>query len=465
MKSRKLRSRYALLWHGVSVVVGFLVSAALVIFDPLNLDQGLTDRGHDIFYKVAAFAYPAKSSPRLMVVTVNDDFLRKRDLAWPMPYRAHKVILEDIASRGPKAIFIDMAFMDRRKDATFDELIEEIGLIADRVPVYIAAAPRTRDTPSDLPEIRALAALKPGVKLVSITTRDEAPLSRTYPIVPDHGVRPAAIEIYADHFNRAFKPRFAGDKIDIWWAAPRDDFNCRGATPPAACEKLDQPVLLRAWDVMLGGMLPSPAGGGDPTIAPIAYAPTVNAGDLFEGDATAAIDAKIKGAVVLYGTDLELTGDLQSNPIQGRVPGVQVHAMALDNLAAFKGAYVSALPPFGLAPKAHTLAVLLLVSILILAARWIATLAFPLLACQPHLRGAQFGTLDGVVLATAILAIVTFEFTVLKVGPNAWATVLIAAISGDILTTRYLTGTIVMVVLGRQRTAWRAVRKKRRLRR
>ena len=465
MTLRRLRSRYALLWHVISVAVGFMVSAALVIVDPLNLDQGLTERSHDLFYKVAAFAYPTKSSPPTLVVTINDDFLKKRSLAWPMSYRAHSVILDEIASRGPKAIFIDMAFIDRRDDAAFDGLIEQIGRISDKIPVYIAAAPAIQDAPLDLPEIRALAATKSGVKLVSITSKDDAPLSRTYPINQRRGPEPAAVQIYKDLYDPRFEPRSRDDKIDLWWAAPRDEFNCRGAEPPLACEKLDQPVALRTLDVLMAGVLPTQAGSPDPTLAPIPYAPTINAGDLFVGDATAAIAPKIGGAVVFYGADLILTGDLQSNPVQGWIPGVQVHAMALDNLAALKGAYISALPPFGMDPKLHTLMVLLLVSALMLAARCGLTLAIPDLGLQPHLRGSLFGLVDGAVLACGILVIVTFEFVILKVGPNAWATVLIAAISGDVLTTRYLTGTIAMVVLKRQRTAWRAVRKKRRWRR
>lgn len=41
----------------------------------------------------------------------------------------------------------------------------------------------------------------------------------------------------------------------------------------------------------------------------------------------------------MIGADLKAVGDNAFSPLHGRLPGVHVHAMALDNLISFNGRY------------------------------------------------------------------------------------------------------------------------------
>jgi hypothetical protein len=51
------------------------------------------------------------------------------------------------------------------------------------------------------------------------------------------------------------------------------------------------------------------------------------------------LEAKVRGKAVLYGVNLQSAGDVVSTPWHDRLPGVQVHAMALDNLLTYGDNY------------------------------------------------------------------------------------------------------------------------------
>jgi CHASE2 domain-containing sensor protein len=459
--------RFAFAWHVVSTAIALLIAVALVVLEPFNLDQGLAERGRDLFYKVAAFAYPVEKSPKSIVITVDDTFLLSRDESWPMTYRMHAYILDEIASRKPKAIFIDLPFVSERPDETFGELIGTLRGIAQTTPVYIAAAPSVEAIRPATPSIIELVATEPNIHLVDITAGKSLGVGDAYPIAARGDLAPAAVRLYRDLYP-SYPPveqRSPGDEIDPWWATPKDPFNCRGAVIERDCAYLGQGVVRRLLFLMISGFLPEPPGVEDTTLVRVPYTPSIRAADLFKGDVFPQVTERTQGAVVFYGADVLLTGDRQESPIQGSVPGVYAHAMVFDNLVAFRGRYISAAPPFGLGSKGHTVLLLFMMAVLVVIGRLLATLWRPNLLLQPHLRGALFTVLDGAVLVVAGLSVALFEFGVMHIGPLAWATVFAAAMTGNLLASRPLASRAMVLVLRREQTARRSKRRKPRWRR
>jgi CHASE2 domain-containing sensor protein len=458
--------RFAVTWHVVSTFIGLALALALVVLEPFNLDQGLAERGRDLFYKVAAFAYPSERSPRTAVVTIDQEFLRSTNQTWPMTYSTHAYVLDEIASHKPAAIFIDMPFMAKRTDPTFDQLIAKLERIADRTPIYIAAAPGVEGVRPAVPEILRLVDTHLKAHLVDITSGDSLGVGDAYPISPRDGFTPAAVRIYDDlHPDAPVHIRSPDDEIDPWWALPTDHFNCRGTAMETDCAQLGQGVVRRLAYLTVSGFLPEPHGVDDRALVKVPYAPSIRAVDLFKGDASKEIRPRLAGAVVFYGADVVLSSDRQESPIQGALPGVYVHAMVYDNLVVFRGRYMSTSPPAGLGQKSHMALILLGMTILVILARLIASVISPRLMLQPHLRGAWFGVLDAAVLIGAGVWVAVYEFSVLHVGPGAWATAFAAALTGNLLATRPLAGVATIALLRRERTARLAHRRKPRWRR
>ena len=70
----------------------------------------------------------------------------------------------------------------------------------------------------------------------------------------------------------------------------------------------------------------------DPDLAlPCPAVPVLRADAILDGDA-AAVDALLRGRAVLLGAQVSGIPDWQPSAVHGRVPGVVLHAMALDNL-------------------------------------------------------------------------------------------------------------------------------------
>ena len=70
----------------------------------------------------------------------------------------------------------------------------------------------------------------------------------------------------------------------------------------------------------------------DPDLAlPCPAVPVLRADAILDGDA-ATVDALLRGRAVLLGAQVSGIPDWQPSPVHGRVPGVVLHAMALDNL-------------------------------------------------------------------------------------------------------------------------------------
>jgi hypothetical protein len=76
---------------------------------------------------------------------------------------------------------------------------------------------------------------------------------------------------------------------------------------------------------------------------PCPAVPVLRADQLLDGD-EAALRALLRDKAVLLGASVSGVPDWQDSPVHGRVPGVVLHAMALDNLLALGAAYTRPMP-------------------------------------------------------------------------------------------------------------------------
>jgi CHASE2 domain-containing sensor protein len=449
--------RFALAWHAMSMLIAFGVACLLLLLEPFDLDRGIAERGRDAFYKIAAFGYPERRSPKTLVVQLDEQFLRQAGQAWPVPYGVHAGTLQLLAARRPRAIFVDFLFVDARPDPELDLLITTIERVSEHTPIYLAAAPSAVIGRPARPEIQSLVERAPGVHFVSIVHGRDMGAGYAYRIAPDaDGLAPAAVRLYHDLCSvpRACTVDSAESEMDVWWAAPRrDSFNCRGEVV-AACERLPGGVITRTLSLLSGvfsGVLPPSWRPVDPV--PVAYAPTIGLSDLLNASVQEQVRERIEGATIFYGSSLAFTGDVDDSPVHGQINGISTHAMAYDNLHALGGHFITDRAPFGWGFKGHLVFLSALLAALCLAGRGYATLRWPQRRLRPHRKHRFFGAIDAGVLMAGAVVIAIIEFNFAHVGPTAWAPVLVAAAAGDLLSARPLSAASLIWLMRRARTA------------
>ncbi|MCH8997916.1 MAG: CHASE2 domain-containing protein [Proteobacteria bacterium] len=324
---------------------------------------------------------PPRITPRIAVIIINDETLQTREpkVAWPPPFSLHAEIIGKILIYNPKALFIDFGFFDERKDAGLDELVKALkwrlsepagtktacvpffrkpagcypddGKVDRKVPVFLAGAPRPFDRgeePYKLEIIPALKAEVTGTVSTRYSTEHELPYN-SYPLYDCFTREPsAALAIYAaflddwttwgldrtpcrDQAQRTARDWAGGSNgMSIYWASWGDANHSRGSyrcrtLPETRFGRVAQVVWIwvrdlfqddKAWREQFQACPPH-----------LSYA----AHD-FLVDESAELAEFMQDRYVFYGGNFAMADDLITPPTHEPVPGVFLHAMALDNL-------------------------------------------------------------------------------------------------------------------------------------
>lgn len=269
---------------------------------------------------------------------------------WPILYRDHGKILGHILSYRPRALFVDVHFKRRReRDDSFDSMIRRLerakppgwdGLL------FAGGFPTERAT----------------------RIRDELDTIARLPVTGWEGYRGA----YPLHANGRHTAAYALYRIARCEGDRRDNPDCiddqllddksalsvrwgsAAAAPvlPSLVSEVCQPAPAH-WLGVLGEMAGRAANGlfgadvhTERQRCP--YHRTLFAHELIYVDrhGTAeqkdALDRALRDKIVLFGVALSGLQDSVVSPVHGRLPGVMLHAMALDNLLVYGKDYVRA---------------------------------------------------------------------------------------------------------------------------
>ncbi|HEX2555640.1 MAG TPA: adenylate/guanylate cyclase domain-containing protein [Microvirga sp.] len=258
----------------------------------------------DLRFQIAGHRGPPRD---LAIVAIDDEAVRQAG-RYPLPRTAMARLVDEVARHGPKAVGLDILFLDHGPPEADAALAESLG--AARAVVAAAGLfPRTASTlpGGDIPRpeqvlwpveaVRQAAA----VGLVNIST-DHAGTPRHVPLVlgaedtllPSFPLRVATLALGAD-------PGLAGDRLTLGGAVTRTD---------------------------LGLHLPLRFYGPRGTI------PTFSARAVLDGTVPAE---HLRGRIVVVGVTAVGTGDTFATPFDPVLPGVEVIATAIGHLTAGDG--------------------------------------------------------------------------------------------------------------------------------
>ncbi|MDM0029182.1 CHASE2 domain-containing protein [Variovorax sp. J31P216] len=305
----------------------------------------------------------------ISVLVIDDQSLQRAGQSWPADYGYYARLIDSLGANRPKAIFIDVMFAAKRNDPSIARLIDSAcKASASGVRIYLATR---RDADGrfllrpDLEAVSPRCVHKVAVeyepdqadqtawsyRLGSGSGAHGSPLSAANAIYVDlGGALPATL-----HSDVALNWGLASASRGLEWlqsTAPDASHHGGHQDSPAAPTSYCREANGSAADLLPASI--------HRLFDPEAEKPVcVFHNTLYPADLATSSDeedqelkAQVEGRVIMIGTALQGSNDRVISPLHGRIPGVYLHAMALDNLLFygkdFKRATHASLNPDGL---------------------------------------------------------------------------------------------------------------------
>jgi hypothetical protein len=284
------------------------------------------------------YLYGTEGRDKVSVAVIDEDTLHTLQAPWPWKYGDHARVLAALRAYKPKAVIVDFLFVDSRPDDTLPDLVEEIRRYkAAGVPLYFEGGINLPFGEAALrPELAAT-----GVPILDPTIPTNSGVARQYNVAghcfnvkPDAGgLCPSlALHVYRDVFPEHPLAKMDGLMELVWgtrtapenlkWMHPDDaDGNARSCDVEAG--------LIRRWYLAFFDT--------SAVKSPCPYNAQIPVEALLEGSEDEDVTRLATGRVIFYGGALQGAQDRWYTPVNGLIPGVFVHAMAMDNLVTFKG--------------------------------------------------------------------------------------------------------------------------------
>lgn len=316
------------------ILVSFVVAGAVVLhLDFFGLSRMSENFSQDLLAFSMSRCYPDATTTRqacirsdaegkrrranVSVVLLQDADLQQDQVDWPAHYGFHARILRAIRVNGPRAVLIDIVFTDERDDDTITELVDELRRYRDAGIRVYAATFAAQEASSGLaklrPELLGLVVPVQVPKLVDPLDH----VTRHYELRTTTGHPTAAALLFQEQCNAGID----GDEsmMRLYWPPPeRNRWNshwllCRPRSG----------LFERAFHT-----------GEDPFRDDCPATPTVPVRILLGPSRAQERNVRrlMDDAIVLYGAHFQGASDIVNTPVSDDLPGVFLHAVALDNL-------------------------------------------------------------------------------------------------------------------------------------
>ncbi|MDM0119347.1 CHASE2 domain-containing protein [Variovorax arabinosiphilus] len=306
-------------------------------------------------------AYSDGAKGMITILTIDDLDLKTFGEKWPLKYDFLARRLDAVLQKKPKAIFIDLLL---RRDAAPSEIQALQEVICKRrgdTTIYIASVnDGSLDSAIELQLFRRSERppFEPCAKKVNAQISwDKYDQSQwEYPTaIKSEGTRPAglrsaAFDIFCDEWKHRC-PADASEPMALIWPTRSFPTNLesmirirRGTEGNA--DPTYEPACrngIPLWEALPGSGLMKSLLDGKKDEARLAPCPFLRVFPLRSFNRRGFSDAEVTDAIankiVFLGADIVGAADKIVSPVNGVLPGVHAHAMALDNLITFDGRY------------------------------------------------------------------------------------------------------------------------------
>lgn len=311
----------------------FVFSAYQIIMNPFGFSDLVQRYTQDIadLLITGPYLYPQTGHEKISVALVDDRTLGELQMPWPWSYGAQARTLDALLAEKPRAVIVDILFVDPRKDDTLPELVDEIGRYKRAgVPLYFSGDPSVG--PGQPPIRQEL--LDAGARVIDPTLLPQG-IARQYNVDGRcmNGEKPGtpcyslALQVYSDLYPKDPLRVNREGLVELMWGTRPDPYNTKWMDLKESCNQnigFFRRVFLAFFD-------PSEVRSRCP------YESVIPVEKLLQGTDDADIEKLAKGHIVFYGGALEGVQDRSFSPVNGLIANVFIHAMTLDNLITFHG--------------------------------------------------------------------------------------------------------------------------------
>ena len=284
------------------------------------------------------YFYGTEGRDNVSVALIDEDTLHQLNSPWPWKYGDHARVLDALLQYKPKAVVIDFLFVNSRPDDTLKDLVAEIGRYRKaHVPLYFEGGINLPYGENPLrPELAATGVpiIDPSVPINSGVARQYYGTARCFNQTPDGaGNCPSlAMRVFHDVYGNKYPQPHINDMMELVWGtrtAPENHWITRTDETGNQRSCGEQMNVFRRW--YLAFFNTSAVKSPCPYTAQL----PVEALSLHPDDKDVAKMATNR--VIFYGGALEGAQDKLYTPVNALLPGVFVHAMAMDNLITTHG--------------------------------------------------------------------------------------------------------------------------------
>ncbi|WP_095144551.1 CHASE2 domain-containing protein [Pseudomonas sp. Irchel s3b6] len=316
-----------------------LVVLLIALLDPFGLSSSSDNASAQWLNRMFASLYDSKGQQQIAVVVIDDAYLLRNNTFWPMPYGEQSKLFKRLLAYKPKAVFVDLLYSHDHSPGDPAQGSQLLANVFDRyrhqgIPLLLANTGRPRGEEGQANTLEHLAQVTTPVLVVWSGVGDKYPLAFD---APQGLMETPALALYRQYCQAHQCPDLPGDAqaaaqappIAIQWGLELAPEQARIANT-ADCSTVDgffSQTLKQLAEAIFWKL-------GKSAQASCPYSLTLTASDLevSEPQDRALIAALLRDRLVLVGAHITSTGDLVQSPVHGKLPGIYLHAMALDNL-------------------------------------------------------------------------------------------------------------------------------------
>ncbi len=333
------------------------LAVCVFVIDPFGVFATAQRLSQDSANRIFGPLYPTTGRDQVSVVLWRDSSLNELEQTWPIPLDLHARALSALLSYRPKAVFVDIAYTNDRGDAGVARLRESIReYAAEKIPLLFAA-------PADAGEkiIAGLADDLAAGRLAGVPKPIEDGFTRQYAeevALGEQTYKTAAFQLLQ-------KTAAAGKEgMQILSAHMKRDIEVVWGTEPhpinrEVMEECGKAAPATPWQRIVTALLHPGS-----LIRSCPYSPTIPVHAILDSTRDRRFAELIEGRYVILGVAVQSAPDEVMTPVNGRLSGPQLHAMALDNLLTF-GAHYKSREPAALFTAIKALVVVLILGTLL----------------------------------------------------------------------------------------------------
>ncbi|WP_157720947.1 CHASE2 domain-containing protein [Pseudomonas vancouverensis] len=346
----------------VIFIAWFFTMFLLDKVDPFGLSRQVQAYSEGLFQKVTSSFYQADAQDKVAVVLIDELTLTSRGESWPPRYSYYDEVIRRIARQKPAAIFLDILVEDRRSyDGSLESARQSLTetLANKGIPLYLATLDNHRksvfiDVPGTQTTLTGWRGYGEDYPLLIGPGHFFADLDSKMPegAACNDSVKPtAALQLYQFMCEKGLQSNcpsglmrkelggFCNAMVVQWGRQVSKVVSERQLISETQCSANNDSLFERvstAMNTLFAALLSGLDEGSVKRVRqPCPYTVTLREEDLTSEKAQGVL----QGRVVMVGLSLQGIHDIVQSPVHGQIPGVYLHAMALDNLLKWNASY------------------------------------------------------------------------------------------------------------------------------